>query len=212
MTTPAGQVPTPDTPTSSPQPRPAAEKARPLLSLPFAILAVVFVVGLVVAISVPSRMGSSRQSKYRQAASYTKTAVTQTAVYATDKGGYPTNLKVLREARYADVPDTDPWGNAYVLAPVLTQGGSPKRARMSTSTARAPTGPPPTRRRRGCGRTKPRTRGNVALWGIPRSTAPSRAGKRGAGGRDTVNSSRRVIMEDTPLSVIYCSLLTRIYG
>jgi hypothetical protein len=55
-----------------------------------------------------------------------KMAVTQVISYAKRKGVYPTSLKVLREQGYAGIPDTDPWGNEWVLSPVLTQGGRPK--------------------------------------------------------------------------------------
>ena len=62
----------------------------------------------------------------RRAKSDTKTAVTQAIVYANDKHVYPTSLKVLRDAGYANVPDIDHWGNPYVLAPVLTSGAKPR--------------------------------------------------------------------------------------
>jgi hypothetical protein len=64
----------------------------------------------------------SGRGAYARAASDTKTAVTQAIVYAQDKGVYPTSLRVLREAGYANLPDMDPWGNDYVLSPVLTGG------------------------------------------------------------------------------------------
>jgi len=66
------------------------------------------------------------RSKYARAASDTKTAVTQVVVYEYDNGVYPTSLKVLRDAGYANVLDTDPWSQPYVLAPVLTSGAKPR--------------------------------------------------------------------------------------
>ena len=57
----------------------------------------------------------------------TKDAVTQAMVYASDHGVYPTSITVLREGeiKYTVIPDKDPWGNDYVLAPVLTEGRTP---------------------------------------------------------------------------------------
>jgi hypothetical protein len=115
-----------DSPASPSPPAPAAEKSHTIMRPPFVVLAVVFVVGLVVAINAPSLVAKRTQSRYLQVASEAKTAVTQALTYSADKGSYPVSLKVLREAKYADVPDTDPWGNAYVLAPVLARGGKPQ--------------------------------------------------------------------------------------
>jgi len=55
----------------------------------------------------------------------TKDAVTQAMVYASDHGVYPTSLEVLVEEGYAALSDKDPWGNDYVLSPVLTEGRTP---------------------------------------------------------------------------------------
>ena len=52
--------------------------------------------------------------------------MTQAIVYAKDKGVYPTSLAVLREEGYAALSETDPWGNDYVLSPLLTQGSTPR--------------------------------------------------------------------------------------
>ena len=64
--------------------------------------------------------------QYGTVMSDAKTAVDQAAVYAVDRGGYPRSLKALREAGYANVPDADPWGSPYVLAPVFTRAGKPQ--------------------------------------------------------------------------------------
>ncbi len=66
--------------------------------------------------------------KSLRVAGETKTAVTQAMVYAGDYGVYPTSIKVLREGeiRYCACPDKDPWGNDYVLSPLLTQGRTPR--------------------------------------------------------------------------------------
>ena len=66
------------------------------------------------------------KAKYSRAASDIKTAVIQAIVYAKDTGVYPRSLKILRESGYANTLDNDPWGNAYVLSPVLTRGGKPQ--------------------------------------------------------------------------------------
>ena len=63
---------------------------------------------------------------YAKAQSDAKTAVTQAVVYGNDKGVYPTRIKALRDAGYANIADTDPWGNNWVLSPVLTDGSRPK--------------------------------------------------------------------------------------
>ena len=68
----------------------------------------------------------SSKSRIARAASDTKVAVTQAIVYARDKGVYPTSMKVLREAGYAIINDTDPWKNSFVLSPVLTSGAKPR--------------------------------------------------------------------------------------
>ncbi len=57
----------------------------------------------------------------------TKDAVTQAMVYASDHGVYPTSITVLCEGeiKYTVIPDKDPWGNDYVLSPVLIEGRTP---------------------------------------------------------------------------------------
>jgi len=79
-------------------------------------------------IAIPNFLQVSRRSRRSIAASDAKTAVTRAMVYASDNGVYPTSIKVLREGEivYCACPYTDPWGNDYVLSPVLTQGSEPK--------------------------------------------------------------------------------------
>ena len=72
-------------------------------------------------------LGSSGPSKLARAASDAKTAVTQGMVYTNDTGAYPTSFRVLREKGYANIADTDPWRNAWILAPVLTEGRKPQQ-------------------------------------------------------------------------------------
>ena len=72
-------------------------------------------------------MTAGRKPKLDRALSDAKTAVTQALVYAQDKGLYPTSLKVLRDQGYANVADTDPWHNGYVLSPMLSRGTTPRK-------------------------------------------------------------------------------------
>lgn len=111
-------------------PRPAhLETANPRRLIPAGGLLVVITLVLLVGVAV-GLVGENLQSQlrygYSRAAGDTKTAVTQAIVYAKDKGVYPTSIKVLREAGYANISDKDPWGNDWVLSPVLTQGGKAK--------------------------------------------------------------------------------------
>jgi len=80
------------------------------------LLIVVAIIGILAAIAIPNLMSAQRKSKYSRAASDTKTAVTQSIVYANDKNVYPNSLGVLRNGGYANVLDKDPWDVAYVLA------------------------------------------------------------------------------------------------
>jgi type II secretory pathway pseudopilin PulG len=96
----------------------------------------VMVLAVLESIVIPNLLPAGRRSMHSLAASDAKTAVTQAIVFANDKGVYPTSLKVLHEAGYyssffysnwsSPDPDNDPWGNPYVLSPLLTQGAKPK--------------------------------------------------------------------------------------
>ena len=63
-------------------------------------------------------------------------------MYAKDNGVYPTSITVLREGDvvYCACPDKDPWGNDYVLSPLLTQGGTPKEGDNLYVYSRGPKG------------------------------------------------------------------------
>jgi len=80
------------------------------------LLIVVAIIGILAAIAIPNLMSAQRKSKYSRAASDTKTAVTQSMVYANDKNMYPTDLKTLRNSGYANISDSDPWNNAFQLS------------------------------------------------------------------------------------------------
>lgn len=77
-------------------------------------------------LALAALLPATGRPKVDRAASDAKTAVTQAIVYASDHRVYPTSPKVLRDAGYANIWDTDPWGKDWVLSPVLTQGGKPK--------------------------------------------------------------------------------------
>jgi type II secretory pathway pseudopilin PulG len=80
------------------------------------------------AISIPSMVTAPTRAKYSRAEGDTKFAVRQAIQYAKDKGVYPTSLRVLAEEGYmAAIPDKDPWGNDWVLSPLLTQGRTPRK-------------------------------------------------------------------------------------
>ncbi len=90
------------------------------------LLVIVAIVGIIGAIVIPNFIQASRKAPHSRAASDTKTAVTQAIKYAQDKGAYPTSITVLREEGYANIRDKDPWGNEWVLSPVLARGNEPK--------------------------------------------------------------------------------------
>ena len=88
------------------------------------LLIVVAIIGILAAIAIPNLMTAQRKSKYSRAASDTKTAVTQSIVYANDKNVYPNSLATLRNGGYANVQSADPWGTDYALTSLLTAGGA----------------------------------------------------------------------------------------
>ncbi len=89
------------------------------------LLIVVAIIGILAAIAIPNLMTAQRKSKYSRAASDTKTAVTQSIVYANDKNYYPNSMQTLRNNGYANVLDKDPWNFNYVLAGLLTSSSIP---------------------------------------------------------------------------------------
>lgn len=119
--TPASGAPVPSSPSA-----PTTRQARSPVRTSLVILAVLVIGGIVLAIYAPSLVAKRTDSQYSQVASDLKAAVTQALAYASAKGSYPTSLKVLRDANQATAPDLDPWGNPYMLAPVLAQGGTPQ--------------------------------------------------------------------------------------
>ena len=61
-------------------------------------------------------------------------------MYAKDKGVYPTSLEVLVEEGYMAPIPKDPWGNDWVLSPVLTEGRAPKEGDNVYVFSRGPKG------------------------------------------------------------------------
>jgi hypothetical protein len=55
----------------------------------------------------------------------TRRRVTQAIVYATDYNQNPGTKAALRNGGYANVPDTDPWGQPWVYSPAFADTGSP---------------------------------------------------------------------------------------
>jgi general secretion pathway protein G len=80
------------------------------------LLIVVAIIGILAAIAIPNLMSAQRRSRYSRAASDTKTAVTQSIVYANDKNSYPSSMGMLRNTGYANVGDNDPWNTAFVIS------------------------------------------------------------------------------------------------
>lgn len=92
----------------------------------FGTLIVIPIIGVLAAIAIPKVLMAGRIARDSRIAGETKHAVTQAIVYAKDKGVYPTSITVLREEDYTALSDKDPWGNEWVLSPVLTRGGIPR--------------------------------------------------------------------------------------
>ncbi|MEE9138200.1 MAG: hypothetical protein V3V07_06605 [candidate division NC10 bacterium] len=99
-------------------------------------------ISLFLLIFIPNLQTASRRSRRSIAASDAKIAVTEAIVYASDNGVYPTSIKVLREGEivYCPCPDKDPWGNDYVLPPVLTEGRTPREGDNVYVYSRGPKG------------------------------------------------------------------------
>jgi hypothetical protein len=69
---------------------------------------------------------NSARIAVEQAMNYAKGQGFHPTSLATDRGVYPTSLAVLRRSGYANIPDADPWGRLFVLAPVLSEGRRPQ--------------------------------------------------------------------------------------
>jgi general secretion pathway protein G len=115
------------------------------------LLIVVAIIGILAAIAIPSVQAALRRTKYARAATDTKLGVTMAMTYATDRSRYPTTIQVLRDTYYINLPDNDPWGVPYELAPALRNGSPPainddiyifSKGASSAGTYSAPVSPP----------------------------------------------------------------------
>jgi general secretion pathway protein G len=80
------------------------------------LLIVVAIIGILAAIAIPNLLSAQKKSRYARAAADTKTATTQGIVYSNDKNQNPGNVAILRNAAYANIQNTDPWGTAWVYS------------------------------------------------------------------------------------------------
>jgi prepilin-type N-terminal cleavage/methylation domain-containing protein len=104
------------------------------------LLIVVAIIGILAAIAIPNLLSAQRRSRYSRSAADTKTGLTQAIVYANDKNAYPASLAIMRDAGYANVPDADPWTNAYVLHNNLTGAVVPAAGQDVWICSQGPTG------------------------------------------------------------------------
>jgi general secretion pathway protein G len=104
------------------------------------LLTVVLVIGILAALAIPAGLGAVRRSRYVRAAADTKTALTQVIAYALFTNRYPASLQSLRGAGYGNMSDTDPWGNPYVLAPIVAAGGVPSEGDDAYIYSKGPNG------------------------------------------------------------------------
>ncbi len=79
------------------------------------LLIVVAVITVLAGIAIPNVLNAQRRSRYARAAADTKIAVSETILYANDRGVYPNDLTGVRNAGYASVADLDPWRRPYGL-------------------------------------------------------------------------------------------------
>jgi prepilin-type N-terminal cleavage/methylation domain-containing protein len=89
------------------------------------LLIVVAIIGILAAIAIPNLLSAQKKSKYARAASDTKTATTQGIVYSNDKNQNPGNVAVLRNAGYANINNTDPWGQNWNYSAAYADQGTP---------------------------------------------------------------------------------------
>jgi len=89
------------------------------------LLIAVIILGILIAIAIPNVLSAQKRSRYAQGACDTKTATTHALVYANDRKQSPGTIGALRTVGYANIPDTDPWGGAWVYSPAFADTGTP---------------------------------------------------------------------------------------
>jgi hypothetical protein len=75
--------------------------------------------------ALPTVLSTEESSRYDRSVREARAAVSAILQYAHGRGAYPPSLKALREGGFPVVRDKDPWGNDWVLAPVLSLKGRP---------------------------------------------------------------------------------------
>ena len=107
------------------------------------LLIVVAIIGILAAIAIPNLRAAQKKSKYAQAASDTKTAVTQGLVYANDTNANPGTTTMLRTSGYANVPDIDPWNTPWTYSAAYSSTATPATQGEMALCSKGPTGAKP---------------------------------------------------------------------
>ena len=89
------------------------------------LLIVVAIIGILAAIAIPNLLSAQKRSRYARAASDTKTGVTQAIVYSNDRNANPGTVATLRNAGYANIANTDPWGQNWVYSAAFGDTATP---------------------------------------------------------------------------------------
>ncbi len=89
------------------------------------LLIAVILLGILTAMAIPNVLSAQKRSRYAQAAADTKTVTTQAIVYAHDRKQNPGSIAALRTGGYANILDTDPWGEAWVYSPAFADTTAP---------------------------------------------------------------------------------------
>ncbi len=89
------------------------------------LLIALIILGILTAITIPNVLSAQKRSRYTQAAADTRTATTQGIVYSNDRKQNPGTMAALRAGGYANINDTDPWGEVWVYSPAFADTASP---------------------------------------------------------------------------------------